>query len=135
MKQKIILAAMAMFSIAAYSQQIHRYVVEVEIVPDVKQYTAKRLPNGTWIKERVPQKKTVQYWEVLSKTPLTTQQCLDSINAGRARRTINPNIKINYQQQPNLTMDGDVPGSIWDYDPYDGEMHYEDPDLYELIAD
>lgn len=123
-----------MISVVAQSQKLHRYVLEVEITPESDEVKTEGLPNGNALKRATPAK-TVQYWEIISLTPLTAEQCLDSINAGKAKRTINPKFRMQYGYQDNLTMDGDIEGSIWDRDPYDGEMHYEDPDLYELIAD
>lgn len=136
MKTKLFLAAMAI-SMAAYSQKLHRYVLEVETTPEWIEYETRRLPNGNITQKRVSPQKTVEYWEVISPVPLTTQQLVDSINAGKAKRVPAPQPKVDYSKvyQDNLTMDGDIEGSIWDRDPYDGEMHYEDPDLYELIAD
>ena len=78
-------------------------------------------------------KKTVRYYEILSRTPLTAKQCQDSIRLGKARQVSRPVRK--YRHRKNVTLDG------WDgVNPADAEqteydLNYEDPDLYDFIAD
>ena len=92
-----------------HAQVLHRYVVEVETVPDKREY------------------------EILSRTPLTAKQCQDSIRLGKARQVSRPVRK--YRHRKNVTLDG------WDgVNPADAEqteydLNYEDPDLYDFIAD
>lgn len=125
------------------SQMLHRYILTVEVVPKVEM-APKTDKNGeasnNSLHRQLAPRKNVEYWEVVSPTPLTARQCLDRVNAGKAKRTINPSIhrdfaKIYKDGEPkNMTMEGEI-DDIWDRDPYDGETKYEDPDLYEFIAD
>ena len=64
-----------------HAQTLHRYVVEVETVPDKREYKAEKLVNGNVRLEPQGPKKTVRYYEILSRTPLTAKQCQDSIRA------------------------------------------------------
>ena len=63
-----------------------RYVVEVETVPDKREYKAEKLVNGNVRLEPQGPRKTVKYYEILSRTPLTAKQCQDSIRLGKARQ-------------------------------------------------
>ncbi len=126
------------------SQVLHRYVLTVEVVPKVelapKTDESKKPAGNSYLNKRITPRKAIEYWEVVSPTPLSAQQCLNLVNAGKAKRTINPRINRDYAkiykdgEPKNMTMEGEI-DDIWDRDPYDGETHYEDPDLYEFIAD
>lgn len=124
---------LSLFSTLSYSQVIHRYVLEVETTRPVT-YEAKRNIHGNYTFEPQNQRKTIEYWEILSKTPLTLEQCNDSIRMGRARRVPNPNRNRKYQREQNLTMDGQI-DDIWDQDIYMNDTYYEDPDLWDFLAD
>lgn len=118
----------SLFTGHIYSQQIHRYVLEVETIRPVT-YEVKGDIHGNYTLNPQNRKKTIEYWEVLSKTPLTIQQCQDSIRLGKARRVKNP-----YPIQKNLTMDGQI-SNIWDQDIHQGDTYDEDPDLWEFLTD
>lgn len=123
--------ALSLFSGHVFSQRIHRYVLEVESVYQKQKVEATKDIHGNyWVEPKSP-RRTVTYWEVLSKTPLTIQQCQDSIRLGKARRISNP--RRRYHQQ-NLTMDGQI-DNIWDQDIYMNDTYHEDPDLWDFLAD
>ena len=61
----------ALCSCMAYAQTLHRYVVEVESVPDKREYKVEKLINGNVLLEPQGPKKTVSYYEIISRTPLT----------------------------------------------------------------
>ena len=52
-----------------HAQVLHRYVVEVETVPDKREYKAEKLVNGNVRLEPQGPKKTVRYYEILSRMP------------------------------------------------------------------
>ena len=56
-----------------HAQVLHRYVVEVETVPDKREYKAEKLINGNVRLESQGPRKTVKYYEILSRTPLTAK--------------------------------------------------------------
>ena len=56
----------------------------------------------------------LNYYEILSRTPLTAKQCQDSIRLGKARQVSKPIRKV---------------------EPTEYDLNYEDPDLYDFIAD
>lgn len=121
------------------AQKLHRYVVEVETVPVEKEYDVKKLANGSYNVENRTPVGTVRYYEIISPTPLTTRQCDDLIRQGKAR-LLSKFKRDEYDlmdlwSRPNLTMDGDVDFNLWDIDPTEYDLKYEDPDLYEFIAD
>lgn len=126
-------AILALFSFSTnlYSQKIHRYVLEVETIHPVT-YKAKKDIHDNITLEPQNKRKTIEYWEVLSKKPLTLKQCQDSIRLGRAKRVPNPKRKLTKDQ--NLTMDGKI-DNIWDQDIYMNDTYYEDPDLWDFLAD
>lgn len=124
--------ALSLFSTFSYSQVIHRYVLEVETTQPVT-YEAKKNIHGNYTFEPKNPRKTIAYYEVLSETPLTLEQCNDSIRLGKARRVPNPN-RRKYQREQNLTMDGQI-DNIWDQDIYMNDTYYEDPDLWDFLAD
>ena len=103
------------------------------IQSDKREYKAEKLVNGNVRLEPQGPKKTVRYYEILSRTPLTAKQCQDSIRLGKARQVSRPVRK--YRHRKNVTLDG------WDgVNPADAEqteydLNYEDPDLYDFIAD
>lgn len=123
--------ALSLFYGQVFSQEIHRYVLEVETTRPIT-IEAKKNIHGYYNIEPKNQRKTIEYWEVLSRTPLTIQQCQDSIRLGRAKQVPNPNRK--YQSEQNLTMDGTI-DNIWDQDIYMNDTYYEDPDLWDFLAD
>lgn len=132
--------SLSLFSGNLLAQKIHRYVVEVEKDPPraTRSVITKRL-DGTFLIEEKPAPKIKQYWEIFSKTPLTLQQCQDSIRLGRARRTDPPGFtrlqqRMHKKDKANLTIDGDME-DIFDRDIYDGEVQHEDPDLWDFLAD
>ena len=85
-----------------HAQVLHRYVVEVETVPDKREYKAEKLVNGNVRLEPQGPKKTVRYYEILSRTPLTAKQCQDSIRLGKARQVSKPVRK--YRHRKNVTL-------------------------------
>lgn len=129
-------AILALFSLSTnmYSQKIHRYVLEVETIRPVTYKATKDIHNNYTLEPQNP-RKTIEYWEVLSKKPLTIKQCQDSIRLGRARRVPNPKRKIKtIPEEGNLTLDGQI-DNIWDRDIHMNDTYYEDPDLWDFLAD
>lgn len=132
------LLVLSILSGQLYSQKIHRYVLEVKVNRPVS-YQAREDIHGNFTFEPQGYNTTIEYWEVLSKTPLTIYQCNDSIRLGRARRVKNPysqtDGKIIYHEPgENLTMKGTI-DNIWDQDIHQGDTYDEDPDLWEYLAD
>jgi hypothetical protein len=121
--------ALSILSGHVYSQKINRYVLEVEVTRPVS-YQATKDIHGNFTFEAQDNPKTIEYWEVLSPTPLTLYQCQDSIRLGRARRVKNPYSR----NQQNLTIDGTI-DNIWDQDIHQGDTYDEDPDLWEYLTD
>ena len=117
----------------AYAQTLHRYVVEVESVPDKREYKVEKLINGNVLLEPQGPEKTVAYYEIISRTPLTAEQCQDSIRLGKARRIAKPHRK--YQHRKNVTLDGWEGVNPADAEQTEYDLMYEDPDLYDFIAD
>lgn len=64
------------------AQRLHRYVVEVETAPLTQRYKTEKLVNGEIKVEPQGKRKTVQYYEIISETPLTTEQCYQLIQQG-----------------------------------------------------
>ena len=58
----------AFCSCMVHAQTLHRYVVEVETVPDKREYKAEKLVNGNVRLEPQGPRKTVKYYEILSGT-------------------------------------------------------------------
>ena len=85
----------AFCSCMVHAQTLHRYVVEVETVPEI---------NGNVRLEPQGPRKTVKYYEILSRTPLTAKQCQDSIRLGKARQVSKPVRK--YRHRKNVTLEG-----------------------------
>lgn len=81
--------AISLFSTKGYSQTIHRYVLEVETTRPVTTEVKGDI-HGTYTISLEEPRKTIEYYEVLSKTPLTIYQCNDSIRLGRARKIKDP---------------------------------------------
>lgn len=81
--------AISLFSANGYSQTVHRYVLEVETTRPVT-VEAKGNIHGTYTINIEEPRKTIEYYEVLSETPLTIYQCNDSIRLGRARKIKDP---------------------------------------------
>lgn len=132
-KTYLCMLAVALCSCVAYAQTLHRYVVEVESVPDKREYKVEKLINGNVLLEPQGPKKTVAYYEIISRTPLTAEQCQDSIRLGKARRIAKPYRK--YQHRKNVTLDGWEGVNPADAEQTEYDLMYEDPDLYDFIAD
>lgn len=134
-----LLAVLALLPSMLCAQKLHRYVVEVETVPVEREYEVRKLANGNYkVEDRTPVR-TVRYYEIISPTPLTTQQCDALIRQGKARLISNfkrsKYDEMDLWSRPNMTMDGDGDINPWDIDPTEYDLKYEDPDLYEFIAD
>ncbi len=123
----------AFCSCMVHAQTLHRYVVEVETVPDKREYKAEKLINGNVRLEPQGPRKTVKYYEILSRTPLTAKQCQDSIRLGKARQISKPVRK--YRHRKNVTLEGWDGVNPADVEPTEYDLNYEDPDLYDFIAD
>ena len=125
--------------VALCAQTLHRYVVEVVTEPVKRDVKVEKLINGDRLVEVQGRKRTVSYYEIISKTPLTLEQCNDSIRLGRARLVRNPHRsdKVEYDlwNRPNLTMDGEEGINPWNIEQTEYDLMYEDPDLYDFIAD
>lgn len=125
--------------VALGAQTLHRYVVEVVTEPVERDVKVEKLINGD--NRVVPQgrKRTVSFYEIISRTPLTLAQCNDSIRLGRARLVLNPHRsdKVEYDlwNRKNMTMDGEEGINPWDVEQTEYDLMYEDPDLYDFIAD
>lgn len=125
--------------VALGAQTLHRYVVEVVTEPVERDVKVEKLINGD--SRVVPQgrKRTVSFYEIISRTPLTLAQCNDSIRLGRARLVPNPHRsdKVEYDlwNRKNMTMDGEEGINPWDVEQTEYDLMYEDPDLYDFIAD
>ena len=133
MKKMCLVFVVALCSCMAYAQKLYRYVVEEEIVPEKREYKVEKLINGNVRLEPQGPKRTVTYYEILSRTPLTAKQCQDSIRLGKARRIANPYRKYPYQK--NVTLEGWDGINPADVEPTEYDLMYEDPDLYDFIAD
>ena len=123
----------------ANAQTLHRYVVEVETAPLTQRYKTEKLINGEVKAKHQDKRKTVQYYEIISKTPLTTEQCYRLIQQGKAKLIPNPRhskyVEYDLLHRRNMTMDGEEGINPWDVDPTEYDLMYEDPDLYDFIAD
>ena len=134
-----LLAVALLFPATLCGQQLHRYVVEVVTEPVERDVKVDKLINGE--SRVVPQgrRRTVSYYEIISRTPLTLAQCNDSIRLGRARLVPNPRrsrkVEEDLLTRKNMTMDGWEDIDVWDVDPTEYDLMYEDPDLYDFIAD
>ena len=134
-----LLAVALLFPATLCGQQLHRYVVEVVTEPVERDVKVEKLINGE--SRVVPQgrRRTVSYYEIISRTPLTLAQCNDSIRLGRARLVPNPRrsrkVEEDLLTRKNMTMDGWEDIDVWDVDPTEYDLMYEDPDLYDFIAD
>lgn len=109
-------------------QTLHRYIIEVTL--DYKTDNHHTAFQG--------RRKTV-YYEIISGAPLTLEQCNDSIRLGKARLVPNPHRtkKTEYDlwNRKNMTMDGEEGINPWDVEQTEYDLKYEDPDLYDFIAD
>ena len=94
----------AFCSCMVHAQTLHRYVVEVETVPDKREYKAEKLINGNVRLEPQGPRKTVKYYEILSRTPLTAKQCQDSIRLGKARQVSKPVRKRMWNLQSMISI-------------------------------
>ena len=116
------------------AQTLHRYVVEVETAPLTQRYKTEKLING-----EIKVEPQVQYYEIISETPLTTEQCYQLIQQGKAKLIANPRrskyVEYGLLHRRNMTMDGEEGINPWDVDPTEYDLMYEDPDLYDFIAD
>ena len=85
-----LLAMALLFPATLCGQKLHRYVVEVVTEPVERVVKVEKLINGD--SRVVPQgrRRTVSYYEIISRTPLTLAQCNDSIRLGKARLVPNP---------------------------------------------
>lgn len=114
-------------------QVLHRYVIEVTTEPSEPNYKTDN--HRTTFQG---QRKTV-YYEIIYAAPLTLEQCNDSIRLGKARRVPNPHRtkKTEYDlwSRKNMTMDGEEGINPWDVEQTEYDLKYEDPDLYDFIAD
>ena len=123
----------------ACAQQLHRYVVEVETAPLTQRYKTEKLINGEVKAEPQSKRKTVQYYEIISKTPLTTEQCYRLIQQGKAKHIPHPRrskyAMSDLWNRKNMTMDGEEGINPWDAEQTEYDLMYEDPDLYDFIAD
>ena len=131
-KMYLCMLAVALCSWMVYAQTLHRYVVEVESVPDKREYKVEKLINGNVLLEPQGPKKTVSYYEIISRTPLTPEQCQDSIRLGKARQIPKPK---GYKHRKNVTLDGWEGVNPADAEQTEYDLMYEDPDLYDFIAD
>ena len=75
----------------------------------------------------------LNYDGILSRTPLTAKQCQDSIRLGKARQVSKPVRK--YRHRKNVTLEGWDGVNPADVEPTEYDLNYEDPDLYDFIAD
>lgn len=134
-----LLLAFFMLPISTNAQTLHRYVVEVETAPLTQRYKTEKLINGEIKVEPQGRRKTVQYYEIISKTPLTTEQCYRLIQQGKARLIPNPRrskyVEYDLWNRRNMTMNGEEGINPWDIDQTEYDLMYEDPDLYDFIAD
>lgn len=121
------------------AQTLHCYVVEVETAPLTQRYKTEKLINGEIKIEPQGKRETVQYYEIISETPLTTEQCYQLIQQGKAKLIANPRrskyVEYGLLHRRNMTMDGEEGINPWDVDPTEYDLMYEDPDLYDFIAD
>ena len=121
------------------AQTLHRYVVEVETAPLTQRYKTVKLINGEIKIEPQGKRDTVQYYEIISETPLTTEQCYQLIQQGKAKLIANPRrskyVEYGLLHRRNMTMDGEEGINPWDIDQTEYDLMYEDPDLYDFIAD
>ena len=134
-----LLAMALLFPATLCGQKLHRYVVEVVTEPVERNVKVEKLINGD--SRVVPQgrRRTVSYYEIISRTPLTLAQCNDSIRLGRARLVPNPRrshkVEEDLTTRKNMTMDGDGDINPADADPTEYDLMQEDPDLYDFNAD
>ena len=136
-----LLAMALLFPATLCGQKLHRYVVEVVTEPVERVVKVEKLINGD--SRVVPQgrRRTVSYYEIISRTPLTLAQCNDSIRLGRARLVPNPRRSRKVEEdltlttRKNMTMDGEEGINPWDVEQTEYDLMYEDPDLYDFIAD
>lgn len=129
-----LLAISMLLPVNLCGQVLHRYVIEVTTEPSELDYN--KTDNHRTAFQR--QRKTV-YYEIISAAPLTLEQCNDSIRLGKARRVPNPHRtkKTEYDlwNRKNMTMDGEEGINPWDVEQTEYDLKYEDPDLYDFIAD
>lgn len=134
-----LLAVALLFPVSLCGQKLHRYVVEVVTEPVERIVKVEKLINGD--SRVVPQgrRRTVSYYEIISRTPLTLAQCNDSIRLGKARLVPNPRrsrkVEEDLTTRKNMTMDGEEGINPWDVEQTEYDLMYEDPDLYDFIAD
>ena len=133
MKKMCLVFVVALCSCMTYAQKLYRYVVEEEIVPEKREYKVEKLINGNVRLEPQSPRRTITYYEILSRTLLTAKQCQDSIRLGKARRIANPYRK--YQHRKSVTLEGWDGVNPADVEPTEYDLMYEDPDLYDFIAD
>lgn len=127
------------FPAVVNAQKLHRYVVAVETAPLTQRYKTEKLINGEIKIEPQGKRETVQYYEIISETPLTTEQCYQLIQQGKAKLIPAPRrskyVEYGLLHRRNMTMDGEEGINPWDVDPTEYDLMYEDPDLYDFIAD
>lgn len=113
-----LLAVLMAWSGQLNAQKRYRYVVTVETLK--------------------PQK-TVEYYEIISPHLLTPKQCNELIRQGKARklsqREKSKYLEYDLWNRKNMTMDGPEGINPWDAEQTEYDLMYEDPDLYDFIAD
>lgn len=115
------------------AQKQHRYVLAVETTSQAQQ-DKKKSPTDKSKTNRP--KKSVVYYEIISAKPLTLKQCQDLINKGKAKRIPAPKGDVsNLLSRKNMTLEGKTDVNIWNVEPTEYDLMYEDPDLYDFIAD
>ena len=121
------------------AQTLHRYEEDEETAPLTQRYKTEKLINGEIKIEPQGKRETVQYYEIISETPLTTEQCYQLIQQGKAKLIANPRrskyVEYGLLHRRNMTMDGEEGINPWDIDQTEYDLMYEDPDLYDFIAD
>ena len=131
--KSLLVAALLLCFGTLYAQKQHRYVLAVETASQVQQDKGKRPAEKSKVKRP---KKSVVYYEIISAKPLTLKQCQDLINKGKAKRILTPKPDgLDLLSRKNMTLEGETDVNIWDVEPTEYDLKYEDPDLYDFIAD